>query len=100
AARRLLVANRVTYPVLSDRFNVLARRYLGEQAPLPSLFLVDRDGVVLRIERGYAKDAAQFLVAEVQASLGVRPPAVVEPAAPLRGPRQGASARPVGTGGP
>jgi thiol-disulfide isomerase/thioredoxin len=98
AARRLLAANGVTYPVLSDRFNVLARRYLGEQAPLPSLFLVDRDGIVLRIERGYAKDASQFLIAEVQAGLGVRPPAVVAPAAPARGPREGA-VRPVSAGG-
>lgn len=98
AARKLLAANRITYPVLSDRFNVLARRYLGEQAPLPSLFLVDRDGMIVRIERGYAKDASQFLVAEVQASLGVRPPTVVEPVAPVRDRRQGAPVRPVGTG--
>ena len=96
AARKLLAANHVTYPVLSDRFNVLARRYLGEEAPLPSLFLVDRGGVVLRIERGYAKDAAQFLVAEVQAGLGVRPPAVVKPASPGR---EGAQVRPVSATG-
>jgi thiol-disulfide isomerase/thioredoxin len=74
AAKRMAAAARVAYPVLSDRFNFLARRYLGDQAPLPSVFLVRRDGTIARIERGYAKDASQFLLAEVQAALGVAPP--------------------------
>lgn len=80
AARLLLARAHVTYPVLSDRTNALARRYLGDGAPLPSVFLVGRDGVVLRIERGYARDASQFLVAEVQAGLGLLP--VARPQAP------------------
>jgi thiol-disulfide isomerase/thioredoxin len=71
AARKLAADAKVTYPVLSDRFNVLARRYLGDQSPLPSVFLVGRDGNILRIERGYAKDASAFLLAEVQAALGM-----------------------------
>jgi hypothetical protein len=62
------------YPVLSDRFNFLARRYLGEQSPLPSVFLVGRDGNILRIERGYGKDASTFLLAEVQKALGISSP--------------------------
>ena len=37
-------SHHAAYPVLSDRFNLLARRYLGEQAPLPSVFLIGRDG--------------------------------------------------------
>lgn len=74
AAKRMVAAARVAYPVLSDRFNFLARRYLGDQAPLPSVFLVRRDGTIARIERGYAKDASQFLLAEVQAALGIAPP--------------------------
>src|SRR5512138_227010 len=75
AARRMIAGARVAYPVLSDRFNFLARRYLGDQAPLPSLFLVRRDGTIARIERGYAKDASQFLLADVQAALGIARPA-------------------------
>jgi thiol-disulfide isomerase/thioredoxin len=82
AARRMVAAARVAYPVLSDRFNFLARRYLGDQAPLPSVFLVRRDGTIARIERGYAKDASQFLLADVQAALGIarraRTPAAAE----------------------
>ncbi len=78
-ARRQIAAARVTYPVLGDRFNLLARRYLGEQSPLPSVFLIRRDGTVARIERGYGKDAQSFLLAEVQQVLGLRRP---EKAAP------------------
>lgn len=72
AAKKLLGDNKVTYPVVSDRFNFLARRYLGDQAPLPSVFLVTRDGNIARIERGYAKDASAFLLAEVQNALGLK----------------------------
>ncbi len=79
AARRMIAAAKVGYPVLSDRFNFLARRYLGDQAPLPSVFVLRRDGTIARIERGYAKDASQFLLGDVQAALGVAPP---RPAAP------------------
>ncbi|HET8538255.1 MAG TPA: TlpA disulfide reductase family protein [Anaeromyxobacter sp.] len=73
AAKRMVAAARVSYPVLSDRFNFLARRYLGDEAPLPSVFLVRRDGTIARIERGYAKDASQLLLVDVQAELGIAP---------------------------
>jgi thiol-disulfide isomerase/thioredoxin len=71
-ARSQVVAAGASYPVLSDRFNFVARRYLGEKAPLPSVFLIGRDGNVRRIERGYTKDAPSFLLAEVQAHLGLK----------------------------
>ncbi len=71
AARRMAAAAKVGYPVLSDRFNVLARRYLGQSSPLPSVFLLGRDGTLLRIEKGYAQDAAAFLTAEVQSRLAL-----------------------------
>jgi len=82
AARQLVQANGVGYPVLSDRFNFLARRYLGDEAPLPSVFLVRRDGTIARIDRGYAKDVSGFLVAAVQGELGLEPVPVAAPAAP------------------
>jgi thiol-disulfide isomerase/thioredoxin len=84
AAKRLIAANKVGYPVLSDRFNFLAKRYLGDAAPLPSVFLVARDGTVVRIEKGYAKDASAFLLAEVQAALGLRAAPAVRPASLVR----------------
>ncbi len=70
-ARKMIAHAKVTYPVLSDRFNLLARRYLGEQSPLPSVFIVGRDGSIVRIEKGYGKDASTFLLAEVQRALGL-----------------------------
>lgn len=70
-ARRQIGAAQVTYPVLTDRFNLLARRYLGDQSPLPSVFIIRRDGTIVRIERGYGKDAKSFLLAEVQQVLGL-----------------------------
>ena len=74
AARKLVADAQVTYPVLSDRFNFLARRYLGDQAPLPSIFIVRRDGTLARIERGYSKDASKFLLSEVRSALGIAAP--------------------------
>jgi thiol-disulfide isomerase/thioredoxin len=71
AGRKMASAARATFPVLSDRFNFLARRYLGEEARLPSVFLIARDGTIARIERGYGKDAAGFLLGEVQRALGL-----------------------------
>lgn len=70
-ARRQIRAAGVTYPVLSDRFNLLARRYLGAASPLPSVFLVRRDGIIARVERGYGKDASTLIRREVQRALGI-----------------------------
>lgn len=67
----LVKQNHVTFPILKDRFNFLARRYLGEQAPLPSLFIVDKDGNIRMMNRGYGKDASTFLLAAVQDALGL-----------------------------
>jgi thiol-disulfide isomerase/thioredoxin len=84
AARALIAHHGVRYPVLSDRFNFLARRYLGDQAPLPSLFLIDRDGTIGRVERGYTRDAGAFLLGEVQAALGLQPGAAARPSEAAR----------------
>jgi thiol-disulfide isomerase/thioredoxin len=72
AARRMVTDHRAAYPVISDRFNFLARRYLGDQAPLPSVFLIRRDGTIVSVERGYTKDASGFLRAHVEEALGVK----------------------------
>lgn len=72
AARKLVADHHAAYPVLSDRFNLLARRYLGDQAPLPSVFLIGRDGNIISIERGYTRDASVFLRAKVEAALGIK----------------------------
>jgi peroxiredoxin len=66
----LLKKNHVTFPVLRDRYNFLARRYLGEKAPLPSVFLIGKDGTVRGMNRGYGKEGSDYLLAEVQKGLG------------------------------
>ncbi len=91
AARKLVSAAKVNHPVLSDRFNFLARRYLGEQAPLPSVFIVRRDGTIVTIERGYAKDASAFLLAEVQSVLGIAP---IKPGSKRTAAKAGAAGKP------
>jgi thiol-disulfide isomerase/thioredoxin len=73
ATLRMVEKAKVAFPVLSDRFTLVARRYLGAKGQLPSVFLVRRDGTIAKIERGYAREASRFLVAEVQAALGIEP---------------------------
>lgn len=65
----LLVDSKVTFPVLKDRFNIVARRWLGTQSPLPSLFMVRPDGVVSMVHRGYNDDASKLLAKEVELAL-------------------------------
>ncbi len=67
----LLTENKVTFPVLKDRFNLVARRWLGSKVPLPSLFIVGADGTITEAHRGYNDDMSQTLLAEVQTKLGV-----------------------------
>jgi thiol-disulfide isomerase/thioredoxin len=67
----LVKQNHITFPILKDRYNFLARRYLGASAPLPSLFIIGRDGNIRTMNRGYGKDASTFLLAQVQQALGV-----------------------------
>ena len=66
----LIDQNGVTFPVLKDRFNLVARRWLGMKSPLPSVFLVKPDGTVHASHRGYTDDIAKSLEAEVVSALG------------------------------
>lgn len=66
----LITANKVTFPVLKDRYNIVARRWLGTQSPLPSLFMVKPDGSVGVVHRGYSDDISQSLAKEVEGFLG------------------------------
>ncbi len=66
----LIAANKITYPVLKDRFNIVARRWLGLQSPLPSLFMVRPDGTISAVHRGYGEDGSTILAKEVEAALG------------------------------
>ncbi|HVE86087.1 MAG TPA: TlpA disulfide reductase family protein [Myxococcales bacterium] len=76
----LIEQNKVTYPVLKDRFNLVARRWLGNQSPLPSVFLVRPDATVSNVHRGYNQDIGTVLATEIEAALGIKrlgaPPAM------------------------
>jgi thiol-disulfide isomerase/thioredoxin len=65
----LVKQNHVTYPVVKDRYNLIARQYLGDKTALPSVFIVDKDGKVAMVKQGYPDDAAVFLRAEVEKAL-------------------------------
>lgn len=63
---QLVAENHVTYPIVKDRYNLIARQYLGDKTALPSVFIVDKDGKIALVKQGYEKDAAEFLRAEVE----------------------------------
>lgn len=71
--RAIIEKDKLTVPVLKDRFNFVARRWLGDKSPLPSVFLVDPDGKIALAHAGYQKDARQFLESEVEKALAARP---------------------------
>ena len=68
----LIALNKVTFPVAKDRFNIVARRWLGTKSPLPSLFMVRPDGTISAVHRGYSQDGAELLAKEVETALGVK----------------------------
>jgi thiol-disulfide isomerase/thioredoxin len=68
----LISQNKVTFPVLKDRFQVVSRRWLGSSTPLPSVFIVKSDGTVGAVHKGYDQDATVLLAKEVELALGLR----------------------------
>ena len=79
-------------PGAKDRFNIVARRWLGTKSPLPSLFMVRPDGTVSAVHRGYSTDGAELLGKEVELALGHQegldpPPAPLAERLPRNGDR-------------
>jgi len=75
----LAAAAGVHFPVLHDRFQVVARRYSAER--LPYLLILDENGRITTAHVGYTDDVRATLEAEIRAGLGLPPsarPAVVE----------------------
>jgi thiol-disulfide isomerase/thioredoxin len=68
----LIAQNKVTYPVLKDRFNLVARRWLGTQSPLPSVFMVKPDGMVSFVHRGYNQEASEVFATQIENALGIK----------------------------
>jgi thiol-disulfide isomerase/thioredoxin len=77
-------ASGVRFPVLHDRFQVVARRYGAER--LPYMLLLDAAGVVKVVHIGYTEELKAGLEGELRQHLGLAP---LPPPAP--GPQAGAA---------
>ncbi len=76
-AKKLAEEHGVRFPLLSDRFNIVAKRY--QVSNLPSLFLVDRVGRATMIESGYTSGISKKLLAQIRQSLGMPTAAPIPP---------------------
>jgi thiol-disulfide isomerase/thioredoxin len=65
----LVKKHQVTYPIVKDRYNLIARQYLGDKTALPSVFIINKDAKVAMVKQGYPNDAAEFLRSEVEKAL-------------------------------
>lgn len=68
--------NGVTFPVMHDRFQVVARRYSAER--LPYMLMLDPAGNVSKVHIGYTDEVKANLENEVRAGLGMAPLPPVE----------------------
>jgi thiol-disulfide isomerase/thioredoxin len=67
-AGKLAIAANVDFPVLTDRFNIVARRYFVEK--LPCVYVIDGAGKVAAVNTGYAEDDSKKLLDLVRLQLG------------------------------
>lgn len=65
----LVKENGITYPIASDRFNIVAKRYGVKR--LPCLYILDGAGKVSLASTGYTEEFGGQLLAAVQTRLGV-----------------------------
>ena len=74
AVADILKENKITFPVAKDGYNFVARRYLGNKVPLPSVFLVSRAGKITFVSRGYSEEISKKMTSMVAKGLGLPPP--------------------------
>jgi thiol-disulfide isomerase/thioredoxin len=63
--------HKVTFPVMHDRFQVVARRYAAER--LPYMLMLDASGNVRQVHIGYTDEVKAGLENEVRGHLGMAP---------------------------
>lgn len=63
--------NKVAFPVMHDRYQVVARRYAAER--LPYMLMLDPTGTVKVVHVGYTEDLKANLENEVRGHLGLPP---------------------------
>lgn len=71
--KKLCEENKATFPVLRDKYNLLARRWLGNQSAMPSVFMIGKDGKIAMAHKGYGEDGPKFLKGEILKALGLDP---------------------------
>ncbi len=67
-AKGLAKQNALKFPVLSDRFNIVAKRYFVSK--LPNLYILNGEGKVAMVNVGYNDDVSKRLVDEVRKAIG------------------------------
>lgn len=68
-AKNLAAAANVKFPVLSDRFNIVAKRYFISK--LPCVYLINGDGKVSLVNVGYNSNISKTILDEVRKAVGV-----------------------------
>lgn len=92
-ATGLAATHGLTYPVASDRFNIVAKRYGVKR--LPCLYVLDGAGKVSVVNTGYSDEFGGTLLATVQGMLGVPADPKAVPHAQVAAPVVEAAAVPV-----
>jgi thiol-disulfide isomerase/thioredoxin len=72
----------VKFPVMHDRFQVVARRYAAER--LPYMLMLDNTGTIKTVHVGYTDEVKANLENEVRAGLGLAPLPPPAPPAPAK----------------
>jgi alkyl hydroperoxide reductase subunit AhpC len=67
-AKALAKEAHIKFPVLSDRFNIVAKRYYIEK--LPCVYLVGADGKVAMVNVGYNDDISKNLLDNIRKAIG------------------------------
>jgi thiol-disulfide isomerase/thioredoxin len=68
AVKELAKKHGVTFPVLSDRFNIVAKRYYISK--LPCVYLLDAGGKVAMVNVGYSDDISKKLLDQIRGAIG------------------------------
>lgn len=64
---KVIDSEKIGFPVLRDRFGVVARRY--DIVKLPTLLIIDKDGKIVSIGEGYKGDVEGYLEREIRTLL-------------------------------
>jgi alkyl hydroperoxide reductase subunit AhpC len=67
-AKTLAEEAHIKFPVLSDRFNIVAKRYYIEK--LPCVYLVNAEGKVAMVNVGYDDDISKVLLDNIRTAIG------------------------------